>query len=181
MKKEIVFLSALAAVAASAQTFPAASVGLDSTTFNAPIYYIAAGTQAPGEMFVEVLARADAASAFTSVDLMSQTKNTVYFDSGAYYFYDGAVTVPGVTPGATADFIVRAWTGAATYDAADPLMRNESALITQVTGNWTASTSPPPDVALNFNQALTVGAVPEPTTLALLAIGGAALFFRRRQ
>lgn len=179
MKKEIVFLSALAAVAASAQTFPAASVILDSGNTSAPIYYLASGTQAPSEVFVEVLARADAGSAFTSADLMSETKNTVYYDSGAYYFYEGAIPVAGITPGASGDFMVRAWTGAATYDEAT--IRAESPIISQVTGNWTASTSPPPDVYLNFNQGMTMGAVPEPATIALLAIGGAALFFRRRQ
>jgi len=189
MKKEIVFLSSLVAVAAGAQTFPQGMVGLDSSASDVPIYYLAKGTQAPSEVFVEVLASPAGAGTFASIDSMSETKNTVFSaDLGgangtAYYFYEGAVNVTGVTPGASADFIVRAWTGAATYDSAT--IKAESGVITQNTAIFNGPPNLPPENPLGFNTALTMvdtsTVIPEPATLALLAIGGAALFFRRRQ
>jgi len=188
MKKEIVFLSSLVAVAAGAQTFPQGMVTLDSSAADVPIYYLAPGTKAPSEVFVEVLASPAGAGTFTSIDLMSETKNTVFnADMGgangtAYYFYEGAVNVAGVTPGASADFMVRAWTGAATY--ADATFKVQSPVITQNTAIFNGPPNTPPENPLGFNTALTIvdtSVVPEPATIALLAIGGAALFFRRRQ
>lgn len=184
MKKEIVFLSSLVAVVAGAQTFPQGVIKLDSTASLVPIYFQSVGGgQAPSEVFIEVLASAPGLKTYTSVDSMSEAAGKVlYADLGsgnAYYFYDGSVNVSQVAPGASADFIVRAWTGATTYDAAT--IKGESAVINQTTAVFNGPPNTPPENPLNFNTALTMTVVPEPTTIALLALGGAALFFRRRQ
>ncbi len=187
MKTGIVLLSCVAAVAAWAQTFPQAMVVLDSSVGVVPIYYISPGTRAPGDVFVEVLASKPGENNFISIDVMSETKNTVrYLDLGrglgsAYYFFDGSVDVKGIPaiPGAYADFVVRAWTGAASYDTAT--FRAESAVTTQVTMPWNGPPDLPPENLLAFSQGMTMESiVPEPGTIALIAMGGAALFLRLR-
>jgi hypothetical protein len=187
MKTGIVLLSCVTAVAACAQTFPQAMVVLDSSVGVVPIYYVSPGTRAPGAVFVEVLASVPGANNFISIDVMSETENTVRFlDLGrglgsAYYFFDGAVDVKGIPPiqGAYADFVVRAWTGAASYDTAD--IRVESPVTTQITVPWNGPPDLPPENLLAFSMGMTMGVlIPEPGTIALIAMGGAALFLRFR-
>ena len=187
MKVGIVLLSCVAAVAACAHTFPQAMVVLDSSVGVVPIYYMAPGTRAPSAVFVEVLASVPGANHFTSIDLMSETENTVRFlDLGrglgsASYFFDGAVNVKGIPAiqGAYADFVVRAWTGAASYDKAT--FRAESPVTTQITVPWNGPPELPPENLLAFSQSMTMESiVPEPGTIALIAMGGAALFLRFR-
>lgn len=187
MKTGIVLLSFLAAIAAVAQTFPQSMVKLDSTVGVVPIYYIAPGTRAPSEVYVEVLASVPGANNFISIDVMSETEQTVRFlDLGrglgsGYYFFDGAVNAMGIppVPGAYADFVVRTWTGATSYDTAT--LRAESSIITQNTMVWNGPPELPPENLLAFSQSMTMGVmIPEPATMVMLVVGGAALFLRRR-
>jgi len=186
MKTGIFLFSWLAAVAAWAQTFPQGMITLDSAAEDAPIYYWPTGTRAPGEVFVEVLASVPGENNFRSIDVMSETENTVrYLDLGgghgpAYYFYDGAVNVPIVTPGTYADFIVSVWTGGATYDTASFI--GQSGIINQLTVVWDGPPPVPPENLLAFSQGMEFGVlIPEPGSIALIAMGGAALFFGRRR
>ncbi len=122
---------------------------------------------------------------FRSIDVMFEAENTVrYLDLGGghgagYYFYDGAVNVPFVTPDTYAEFKVRAWTGSITYDTA--AFRAESAVTTQITMPWNGPPDFPPENLLAFSQSMTMGILPEPGTIALIVLGGAALFFGRRR
>jgi hypothetical protein len=186
MKTGIVLFSWLTAVAAWAQTYPQGMVTLDSTAGDVPIYYWPTGTRAPGEVFVEIMASAPGEYDFRSIDVMSETGNTVrYLDLGgghgpAYYYYDGAVNVPIVTPGYDADFMVRVWTGAASFDTAAFI--GQSDVFNQRTMVWNGPPEFPPDNLLAFSQGMEFGVmIPEPGTIALVALGGAALFFGRRR
>jgi len=186
MQTGIVLFFCLTAVAAWAQTFPQGMVTLDSTAGDVPIYYWPTGTRAPGEVFVEVLASVPSENNFRSIDVMSESGNTVrYLDLGgghgpAYYFYDGSVSVPIVTPGDYASFIVRAWTGGASYATATFI--GQSGIITQRTMVWNGPPEFPPDNLLAFSQGMEFGVmIPELGPIALLAMGGAALFLGRRR
>lgn len=100
--------------------------------------------------------------------------------NGAGYFVGNAVTIPGYSSGPIS-FIVRAWstsgaTGGADYDTS--LLRGESAVLTMPS----IATGTMPVGDLVGLQAFTVEIVPEPTTLALVGLGAAALLaFRRRK
>jgi len=100
----------------------------------------------------------------------------------AGYFDLSGLTISTVAGGASADFVVRAWTGAATYDAAS--VRGATATFTQTTGSYTATTPPGPVSGPELNvPTFAVGAavVPEPTTIALAMLGAAAFLARRRK
>lgn len=101
--------------------------------------------------------------------------------------------VPGTTPGGTADLIVRAWDSksGATYDAAT--VRGDSGKFTSDTlggdpdGDGPLLPITPKSMATgaaNGFKSFNLGGtpiVPEPTTIALGALGAAALFIRRRK
>jgi WD40 repeat protein len=100
--------------------------------------------------------------------------------------------VPGTNPGGTADLIVRAWdtrTGA-TYDEAT--IRGSSGKFTSDTlggdpdGDGPLLPITPKSMATGAANgfqsfSITTEFVPEPTTIALGALGAAALFIRRRK
>lgn len=95
-----------------------------------------------------------------------------FFDgAGAGYFNGGQVTAGDA--GATVQAQVRAWTGAASYDAAT--VRGESALFDQVLGGGGTPPAAPGAMA-NFQS---FSLVPEPSTIFLGLLGAGALFLRR--
>lgn len=96
------------------------------------------------------------------------------------FFYGGVVSIPGATENSTASVTLRAWRGATTWDAATE--RGE-ATWTQATGSWNPNATPPappagPDLT---NPAIVISVIPEPSTIALGLLGGAALLFFRRK
>lgn len=108
-----------------------------------------------------------------SVTPMTELPATV---NAAGYVSAGAATFAGLLPGTSANLILRAWQGTAgsTYDTAS--IKGQSAPFAVT---FSVAPNPPSDL-------LTLGTgsfnlVPEPTTLALGAIGLGALLIRRRK
>jgi hypothetical protein len=100
---------------------------------------------------------------------------------------DATRIIGNVTPGAAATVVIRAWETAGgtiaswTAAVAGGVKRGESAaIVVPVTGGVVVGGNPP-----TFPAALTgltsFSLVPEPATYALLALGAAALFIRRRK
>jgi len=83
------------------------------------------------------------------------------------------VTVPGVAAGSQATLVMRAFQGA---DYASAQTKGESNPITITLGGGTL-----PPANLVGLQGFTMTVVPEPTTIALGALGAALLLFRRRK
>lgn len=96
--------------------------------------------------------------------------------TGAGYFTGGGLTVDNVAAGANGTFMVKAWIGAAgsTYDTA--AIKGASAEFSAKTGGDGA----PPSPATTLLGLTSFTLVPEPSVLALGAIGLAALLLRRR-
>lgn len=107
---------------------------------------------------------------------------------GNYYgeFFGGEVTIPGVAAGANASIQIRVWpVGYASWSAAYAAALNDSnihvgksAVFQNVTGNSGAF------IEIANNPAFlvfTVGVVPEPSTVALGALGLGLLLLRRRK
>lgn len=99
--------------------------------------------------------------------------------TGAGYFTGGGLGVANVAPGASGNFVVKAWIGAAgsTYESAEGKTQwGSSTPFSAKTGGDGAP--PSPATALLGLTSFTL--VPEPSVLALGAIGLAALLLRRR-
>jgi len=98
--------------------------------------------------------------------------------AGTGQFLGGSVTLANVTAGSTVNLDVKAWVAStgATYDLASS--KGESGSFAYVTGGGGA---PPASPTTLLGMPSFVVAVPEPTTLALGAIGLGALLIRRRK
>lgn len=98
----------------------------------------------------------------------------------AKYFDGGTITVNGAAVGSSPTLRVRAWAGAATYDAAQ--FKGESANFTAgPLGGDVGGGNPPALPADLVNLKSFVVVVPEPTTIALGVLGGVALLAARRR
>jgi len=191
MNKTIAVLASLAVLGGAAKCTAAAVVNLNNYDANVPILYKATGSStavnAPAATtYVELLGGATGGA--LSPVTINATAGSIINPLGEDGFFDNGVgVVPGLTDKASADFVLRAWTGAATY--AEATIKGESARWTQATGSWNTTSSPPgtPDnIALNIPASgVTIQAgtpiVPEPSTIALGLLGAAALLLRRRQ
>lgn len=173
MKKTIMaIICAAATVGAFAQgSVQFANVG---GGVNAPVTQ--GGTGVGSDFMAQLYAGADAGS------LAAVGSPAAFVGNG--YFSGGVVNVPGIAPGATGTFQVRAWNSAAgaSYSAAaaNPSgIVGESNVFTVQTGG--AGQPPGPPASLTGLQGFEVVPVPEPTTIALGLIGAAALFLRRRK
>jgi len=105
--------------------------------------------------------------------------------TGAGYWRSATATILTVAPGATASVQIRAWATAAggTYEAALAASggTGQSATLSVVTGGAGSPPSLPTDLAGLTSFAIVGGVVPEPSVLALGALGGLALLIRRRK
>jgi hypothetical protein len=100
--------------------------------------------------------------------------------------------VPGTNPGGTADLIVRAWDTRTGVDYASATIRGNSGKFTSDTlggdpdGDGPLLPITPKSMATGAaggfqSFSLSTSVIPEPTTIALGALGAAALFIRRRK
>ena len=106
------------------------------------------------------------------------TPATAFFtDPGAEFLLQPVdITVPGVQPGTTANFLMEAWDSAfASYDAAVAAngLRGQSVVFSNKVGGGTL----PPENTVIPGFAL----IPEPSTIALGLLGAGALLLRRRK
>lgn len=100
--------------------------------------------------------------------------------AAAPYLTAQNVDVPGVKPGTSANFVLRAWVGSS-FDAASA--RGESAQFTVANLGGDPGGGAPPILPpkLNGLQSFAIVTVPEPSTIALGVLGAAALLIRRRK
>ena len=94
--------------------------------------------------------------------------------NAAGYVSAGAATFAGLAPGTSANLVLRAWTGASTYEGA--ALKEQSA---QFSVTFAIPPNPPGDLLSLGTGALFI--LPEPTTLLLGVLSlSAALVFRRK-
>jgi len=106
--------------------------------------------------------------------------------TGAGYWRSASLAIGTVAPGATASVQIRAWASAAgaSYEAAlaaNGATGQSTPILSIVTGGAGSPPSLPADLAGLQSFAITGGVVPEPSVLALGALGGLALLIRRRK
>jgi len=182
--KKLALLAAITLMGMSASCWAAvnATVLLNNYDSNIPILYMATPTStavpAPvsANVNIQLLGGPDAAHLLPVV-VAGGTTSIIPVD-GVGFFDGGVGVVPGVTAGATATLQLTAFVG-----------NNPSAAFqatwTQATGKWddTPPASPPSGVPTLAVPAggITVGAVPEPSTIALGLLGLGALLIRRRK
>jgi len=118
-----------------------ATIRLNNYDANMPIYYKTTGTPAgSGQLFHVQLLGGPVGGTLTPVGRTDNAVNILPLDTPGY-FDQGVGIVNGVTPGGTAQFVLRAWKDAASYDAAAE--RAQTATWTQTTGSWNGSAKPP--------------------------------------
>lgn len=138
---------------------------------------------APAGTIVEVLGGSSAGSlavisTATGVNKYTITAGDINANgAGTGSFFDfGFGGIPSVAPGATATMLVRAWTGAATFDTAS--IRG-SVTWTQATGTAPPAPNLPAPTVLAMPGPVVM--VPEPSAIVLGIVGAAALLLRRRK
>lgn len=100
---------------------------------------------------------------------------------GAGFFNGGVITIASVTPGATAFFQVRAWDTTRGTSFALAQAAGAGWALSNVFSGATGGAGTPPSSPGSMNGLTAFTLVPEPSSYALLALGGAAMFFRRRK
>jgi hypothetical protein len=177
MKK---LLIALAAVLVTAATYGQGTVRFanrDLTSgLDAPIL-LAGTTHGPGADYSAqlFLVNGSTYTALTPASTFNATSGSI----ADQYIKPQDVTVPGVAGNSSGTFVIRAWkTSEGSYDAA--LSKGQSAPVTvaQLGG---AGSPPSVPALLTGLQGFSVTAVPEPTVIALGALGAAAFMLRRRK
>lgn len=180
MKKLLIVAAMLASVGAYAQArlgtvnFANVAGPAGARLVDAPVFDVGGATRLAGPGFqAQLFAGPNAGSMATigpSVGFLTGT--------GAGYFSGGPREITGVNAGAAASVQVRAWSvsSGATFDAAS--IRGSSPVLNlTATGN----AGEPPSLPVNLVGLQQFSLVPEPSTIALGALGALALLFRRRK
>lgn len=165
-------VSALDTLAQGTVNFANVGVGL-----NAPIFLSDGMTKVPSPGFTAELLAGPNANALASVATCG------FLPTAPGYFNGGPVTIANVAPGAVAFFQVRVFTTASySFDEAEvantPNTWGRSAIFSVLTGGVGSPATPPATLSpLTF---FSLNSVPEPSGLALLALGSVSLLVRRR-
>jgi hypothetical protein len=184
MKKALMILSSmLVAVGAFAQgtvNFAAKVTG----NYDAPVFLdTVGGPNKAGAGYMAQLYAGPSASALAAIG------SPVAFLTGANagYWRSAALAIPSVAPGATASVQIRAWatSAGATYEqalASGSGFGTSTPILSVVTGGAGSPPSLPAELTGLTSFAISGGVViPEPSVLALGALGGLALLIRRRK
>jgi hypothetical protein len=164
--KKLALLAALSVVSVSVMAD--ATIGIENYTANTPIFELTAGTAPTTDVFCQLLGNGSVVSSFTVAKA----------DAG--FFDNGVGVVAGAADNSMVNFEFRAWT-VGTWPPTDGLWAQGS--WSQATGSWNPAAVPPTPAmgpAGNF-PSLTLGPIPEPSTIALGMLGAAALLLRRRK
>lgn len=151
LNKTIAVLASLAVMGSAVECLAAAIVSLNNYDVNIPIMY--QGPQlvsAPTTTYVQLLA-GPVGGLLSPVTINATTGSIIEGIDDGGFFDAGLGVIHGVTDYAQADFLLRAWIGAATFEAAT--VSGQSAKWTQATGSWdlTSPTPGKPDsVVLNL-------------------------------
>jgi hypothetical protein len=169
MKKVLSIMAALGIAGAAVQCFAGAAVFANNYDANKPVFYGAAGTLAPvADTWLQFATAAGApiGGAFGLTE-------PGFFDNG---FFE----VPGAADNADVTFVLQGWKGGAgsTFAAA---AESASATISQKAGANPGAPTPPTPAVLAMPDGFTIQVIPEPSTVALALLGGAALLLRRRK
>ena len=152
-----------------------ATITFNNYDSDKPIFYLNTGTKASGsDVFVELWAGATAETLAPVSNTLGNSK--ISLDSPGS-FDAGIGIIPNAPAGGTAYFQLRAWKGAASYDAAKE--RGETVVFSQTTGNWNPSAVPPTPAtgpSLNIPSSIIIEkATFRLTTVASPATGGSVI------
>jgi len=175
-------LVAIGAYAQGTVNFSARVVGV----YDAPVYVgSVGGTKAEGAAYLAQMYAGPTDNALAAIGTALPFRT----GTAAGYWTATALAIPTVAPGANAQVQIKAWAAAsgATFEAASSAggQIGQSAIFTVKTGG----DGSPPSLPGTFPATLTSFAisggggpvVPEPSILALGALGGLALLLRRRK
>jgi hypothetical protein len=175
MKKVLSIMAALGIVGAAVQCYGGAAVLSNNYDQNGglgqPVYYEVPGTLAPV---------ADTWLQFTTVGDVPIGAAFKLSDPG--FFDTGFIEIPGAADNTDVSFKLQAWKGSVgiiadiTYAAAAAKVE---ATISQRAGANAGAPTPPNPAMLAMPTEFVI-AVPEPSTVALVLLGGAVLLLRRR-
>ncbi len=173
-KLSVIGVSLCAGVAAATQAQTANNVALSNIGDfppghpGSPVYYLTTGNPASGPDFYVAILGGPVGGVLAPVAGNGPGYPTVFplYDG----LFDGGIgIVPGVPPDGYADFIVRAWHGAATFDSAPE--RVESARLTNIKLGDNDGLGPPSPSLFPFPSGLVIVPVSEPLPLGLGMLG----------
>lgn len=149
---------------------------------NAPVYESDGVTKLSGPQFMAELLGGPSANTLSSIA-------TTAFLTGnaAGYFLGGTQSISGVRPGDTAWVRVDVWNTASgasfaqSQASGQPNSWWQSSIFSVTTGSQTVNPSTPGVLTGLGNSPVYLNAVPEPSTLALVGLGAAAMLFRIRR
>jgi len=183
MKPSLAFLIVVLGVSAYAQG-TVWFINLDSQHgLNAPVYAADGVTKLAGSQFMAELLAGPSPSSLSSI------ATTGFLEGGgAGYFNGGIWSLANVAPGQVASVQLRGWntlSGPSYVQAQASGLPNswwQSPVLSVVTGGLTSGTGQTPPAFLTGlnNSTLLLNPVPEPTSLALAAVGAVVLRLRLR-